>query len=358
MTDLMHAHRQWANRPDDQRFGDLVALQKFTNKVRDASVEQLSRMGDWRVVETEDDDIVVVNSSDEEYDLTNWSFGQMCSRASAPAGYLRNLPANLVARNLNHGIATVAEDVTQVFTQGENVKAWTSERYGRVWNADIVRWLREKTDDTGWKQPLANPPGIFGAPDPEVAKPGGLYASDRDMFVFLIDEDKRIQVGDEDLARGFFLWNSEVGAKSFGLMTFLYRFVCGNNIVWGAENISQRRVRHVGDLADTRALNQLTDVIESFTNESAKEQTEAIKKAMDYKIDKDAAKVVEWIRRRGFTKDVAKEAVENAILEEGGAETLWQVVQGLTAVAREIPMQDKRTELEFAASKLLRLSEV
>jgi hypothetical protein len=97
---------------------------------------------------------------------------------------------------------------------------------------------------------------------------------------------------------------------------------------------------------------------ESFTNESAKEQTEAIKKAMDYKIDKDAAKVVEWIRRRGFTKDVAKEAVENAILEEGGAETLWQVVQGLTAVAREIPMQDKRTELEFAASKLLRLSEV
>jgi hypothetical protein len=178
------------------------------------------------------------------------------------------------------------------------------------------------------------------------------------MFVFLIDEDKRIQVGDEDLARGFFLWNSEVGAKSFGLMTFLYRFVCGNNIVWGAENISQRRVRHVGDLADTRALNQLTDVIESFTNESAKEQTEAIKKAMDYKIDKDAAKVVEWIRRRGFTKDVAKEAVENAILEEGGAETLWQVVQGLTAVAREIPMQDKRTELEFAASKLLRLSEV
>ena len=72
----------------------------------------------------------------------------------------------------------------------------------------------------------------------------GLYASDRDVFMFLIDEDHPIEVRNERLSRGLFIWNSEVGKSSFGLTTFLYRYVCGNHIVWGAENVKEIRIRH------------------------------------------------------------------------------------------------------------------
>ncbi len=49
-----------------------------------------------------------------------------------------------------------------------------------------------------------------------------LYASDRDMFVFLADEDRRIEVAGRSLARGFFVWNSEVGDKTLGAGFFLF----------------------------------------------------------------------------------------------------------------------------------------
>ena len=78
---------------------------------------------------------------------------------------------------------------------------------------------------------------------------------------------------------------------------------------------------------------------------------------MDYDLGhKDASETVTWLRRFGFTKKSAKLAVETAIIEEGGADTLWQVIQGLTAVARDIPMMDERTKMEAAASKLMKLA--
>src|SRR3546814_2102511 len=43
---------------------------------------------------------------------TNWSFGQLCSLVSAPASYLRELPAALAGINLQHGL--VAHRAEQV----------------------------------------------------------------------------------------------------------------------------------------------------------------------------------------------------------------------------------------------------
>jgi len=45
--------------------------------------------------------------------------------------------------------------------------------------------------------------------------PAGIYASDHDMFSFLVNEEYRIDDGsDGGLARGFFVQNSEVGAEN------------------------------------------------------------------------------------------------------------------------------------------------
>ena len=44
--------------------------------------------------------------------------------------------------------------------------------------------------------------------------PAGIYASDHDMFAFLVNEEYRIDDGsDGGLARGFFVQNSEVGPR-------------------------------------------------------------------------------------------------------------------------------------------------
>src|SRR4029077_3736004 len=115
-------------------------------------------------------------------------------------------------------------------------------------------------------------PVEFGNRIPVTKENTPLFASDRDMFVFLADEDRRIEVpdrrngsggsmargvfvldsegGDKTPGLGFFVWNSEVGDKTLGLGFFLFDYVCCNRIVWGADQYTEVRIRHTKGAPD------------------------------------------------------------------------------------------------------------
>ena len=74
--------------------------------------------------------------------------------------------------------------------------------------------------------------GVYN-PDVEISRDTTtLYASDRDVFLFLVDDHNPIEAGrlpdgSPDLYfRGFYCWNSEVGAKTLGMASFYLRAVC------------------------------------------------------------------------------------------------------------------------------------
>ncbi|WP_163070465.1 DUF932 domain-containing protein, partial [Acinetobacter baumannii] len=77
-----------------------------------------------------------------------------------------------------------------------------------------------------------------------------LFMSDRDMFIFLTDPHRPIVVGktkdgmDDVMYRGFIISQSEVGKSSLWLKAFLFRGVCCNRIIWGADNIETVRISH------------------------------------------------------------------------------------------------------------------
>src|SRR5215207_5079578 len=76
------------------------------------------------------------------------------------------------------------------------------------------------------------------------------YASDRDVFVFLVDdlnpiEAGRLPDGSPDLFfRGFYAWNSEVGSRTLGIASFFLRAVCQNRTLWGVEQFEELTIRH------------------------------------------------------------------------------------------------------------------
>jgi hypothetical protein len=60
------------------------------------------------------------------------------------------------------------------------------------------------------------------------------------------------------------------------------------------------------------------------------------------------------LRRRGFSKAETAKVIEAVLTEEGRKpETVFDFVQGITAVARTKPHQDARLDLELRAKKLL-----
>jgi hypothetical protein len=200
-------------------------------------------------------------------------------------------------------------------------------------------------------------PGEFGKEVPVTHENTTLYAGDRDMFVFLADEQNRIEIPNRrsgksgSLARGFFLWNSEVGASSIGLGTFLFDYTCFNRIVWGAEQYKEIRIDHY-ESAPGRWIGELMPALTRYANSSAEPVARAITQAQATRLDDSAAFLTEQ-----FGKHMAARAAEVHFAEEGRpVETLWDAITAVTALARTIRNQDNRVSAERHAGALLDLA--
>lgn len=361
---LMTASNQFMSRPDDQRFASLTDLDAFVRDQRERSRAAVLSSKKIGFTATEDGKGLQMVGRERNGDPTHWSFNQLAGLAAVPAGLLRKQCekglASLAADNLNAGFGVI-RDVDDVGILARDnghmeVAAATGPRYGRVWNADITRSLVERFGDGvsgDWKVP-----GMFGKALPEVTKANTtLYASDRDMFVFLADEEHRIEIPNRrngqsgSLARGFFVYNSEVGSKTLGLEFFLFDYVCCNRIVWGVEEHQKIAIRHTVSAPD-KWLAEITPTLLAYS-ESMVAPVEARIKAAQQRVVDDAR---DFLSKRQFnTKQV--DLILAAHQEEEGRpiETVWDAVTGVTAYAKQVPFTDDRVDLERAGGKLLDL---
>jgi hypothetical protein len=62
----------------------------------------------------------------------------------------------------------------------------------------------------------------------------------------------------------------------------------------------------------------------------------------------------DFLRQRGFSKAETGKIIDAVLVEEGRPpESIFDFVQGITAVARDKPHQDARLDMEAKAKKLL-----
>jgi len=351
--ELLTAHDQWKTRPTDQRFQTLAALKASVEGRRRRAREVAINLTDLRFT-APNETAITIGVRSQEAIPSNWAFGQLASHLKAPAGYLRSLPAPLARQCLQHGIGHApAREATRLLLETDDggeettLRAATSLTYGRIWDSEVVEMVEQIVQYTD---------GRFFNPKEWSGTPSGLYASDRDVFLFLIDGGSLVDGGGErdQLFRGFFTWNSEVGSATFGLTTFLFRQVCGNHIIWGAEDVKTVKIRHTGQ-APSRFAQEVRPALLSYVNASAKQTEETIKQAKVLLLPDTREERIAWLTERGFTKAEAQGGIAAAEREEGDGRTLWQVVNGLTAYAREYAYLDARVDLERRAGKLMHL---
>jgi hypothetical protein len=232
-------------------------------------------------------------------------------------------------------------------------RCMTGTGYGRIYDHAVAKSVMAVNEDGRWKVPAAT----YATANPRRATT--IYASDRDIFIFLVDPDNPIEVPRPDggepelLFRGFYVWNSEVGSKTFGIAWFLYRFVCDNRMIWGMQDFHELRIRHTSG-GPERFLREGKPLLEKYAGASTKEQTDVFRRAMVKEVGKDDDAATDWLRRNSFNLKEAQRIVAKAKEEEGKARTVWDLVQGGTALARGIGNADVRLELETKASNLLK----
>lgn len=338
MSNLYDASKQWAMRPPDERFNDLESLHSFTKERKDNSSERVVKVNNQDIIQEQDGSLSYRDTINSR--LSNWAFSQLCQSASVPARYLRTLPPSMARDCLGHSVGQ-SKNEFKILTRSNGIQvaaAFTGPKYGRIWDSDIVSKVMESVRASDWKTPG-----------------GGLYASDRDVFIFMINDRDPIRIGDAELGQGFFCWNSEVGSASFGLTTFLYNYVCANHIVWGVENVKELRIIHRKNAFEhfqNFAIPKLNELVSSKENESRIK--EVVSKAMFGKIANDLDGTLDYFKNKPFTKSEITNAWETGIKENNDVTTPWGLLQGFTAHARSIPHMNQRVNLERRASVLLK----
>ncbi|MDX2277746.1 MAG: DUF932 domain-containing protein [Hyphomonadaceae bacterium] len=370
----MELSNQWYRRPADERFLSLSSLEAHVRARAEASVTlplkskaiECYAPEPEKIEDTHVFKIILPDGSEAE--PTHFSFGQLAGLAGAPAGYLRTMPSQITKDALNYGLRFIrrVEDVKLYVRPGEDLRAITGNDYGRIYDHEVVEAVRQVagdgTGDTRWKIP-----GVMDwrtmIYDPNVAPTldsTTLYSSDRDVFIFLVDDRNPIVVGkarngeDDVMFRGFYFKNSEVGAGSCKLGFFYLRGLCENRIMWGVEGFEELTLRHSKN-APARFVAEAIPAMRAMAERSSTKLIEAVQAAKEAVVAKDDDSALDWLKARtalsvGQQKKVL-ELVEQE--EQTHARSVWDMAQGITALARSIPHQDDRFAMEKIAGGLL-----
>jgi hypothetical protein len=373
------AAREYANRPKDERYDSPAAMLQAAEHDRAHSREISYNTRDLSVLEASDDGRTGAYASNSEIttlrlqspkgtaSFTHWSFGQLARMVGAPASYLRELPPAIAADALNFGLhdqlghATDAKLLVKANGIAPIVRACTSETYGRVWDSELYgATLETLGSQAGWD----TPPTWSG-------EPAGAYRGDRDSFLILTNggsivrdpslADARVSgsastsaTPGDGMFRGIMIRNSEVGACSISIDLILYRYICGNHMLWGAMYDQRFKRRHVGEHARRDAIRTIYSAARKWAQTPASTDEQIIRGLIDREIAHTRDAVIDELRGLGATREQATAAYDTCEqTETASPRSFWGAAQGLTRVSQASGYQDGRLELDQLAAAIL-----
>jgi hypothetical protein len=389
---------QWATRPVSERFWSVQELRDYSKQQFDFS-EELSVQNDDLLVacappkidtsieckgrEKHDALDLLLFAGERSALLNHWSFGQLCTRLGAPANYFRTLPAEEATRLMNFELERHGGGKVMVWMNrgqsGSTALAFTSNKYRRIPSYEVCEALLSLPSE--WRVPPARPsvadPRARPATANDILKgnkmglsvkegdliaPAGVYGDDRSMFVFMVNEERPIEVSQQEiLYRGFYVQNSEVGHSALAVTVFDYVTVCGNHIIWGCRNVQECRIRHIGERESVAGkFQEAFGKIREFSNADTSRERSWIAAVRSKTLGKDREAVVDFVHEKGIlSRRMAEEAWDCAEAHceiHGAPNTAWGFASGMTRLSQRSNYADVRNELDRSAHKVLALA--
>lgn len=354
----------WAHRPGDDTFDTVEGLMEHTAKmfessrVSDAAIEHLKVGTPGYSMRPGQDNLYLIKDDAKAARFTNFSFNQFCQTIGARAGEWRKYPASLAQVPLTWKAENCDRKDVKLLVRldEENLyecRAVNSPTYGRIWNHELAVAVHNHVD-----------PDVWTVPSRETSfhiHTGFITTNDRKAFVFLVNEGNPIMMPgvDKPLYRGFYAWNSEVGDGTCGIAEFLFNQACANRVIVGLSEFKELCIRHTSGAPD-RWVKDAVPSLDEYVNTSTEKIVERIAKSKEKNVAKDEKGALEWMQSRGFTKVFSKAAIDSAREEERGADpkyspfSVWNLIQGASAEAREKRNNDDRVALEVQAGRLMK----
>lgn len=342
----------WLHREPDQEFNNFDDMLPYLEQIKFLSESTTVKNREIQLLAPEKPEtreelnqLAVSIDGASPIGMSHWSFSQLCGLAKAPSGFMRALPSQLVRDNLLY-MLHYSRDIESVmaYSDRSKVKAFTGPSYGRVDDYEIALAVSKLISDDGRWEPA----------DQHM----GFRATDRSLNIFLIDKQNPIIVGktkngdDDILYRGLRISNSETGACSLSVEAFIFRNYCLNGMIFGLKDSERVSIRHSKN-APYRWAEELRPAIESYANQDNSSLVERVDAAKKSEIGYVDEQVIGWLKTRGFNAAQQKNIMQRCEEEEGKpARTIWDITQGITAVARDIEYVDERATMERLGGKI------
>jgi len=358
------AHREYANRPKDERYASVADLIAAAEKDRALSVEREYNVKDLQI--GADHDTLMLQSPKGQASFSHWAFGQFCRMLSAPASYLRTLPAAIAASALNYGISeTPVGTRSTLLVKAPNgsplpiIRSATSDTYGRLWDCQLYDAMQRQIFDgkSGSGKSWILPPTWTG-------ESAGAYRGDRNSFVIQVDGGSIVpnpsqstdgrDKGSRGMNRGVLVSNSEVGERSVTIECIYFDAVCGNHLLMGAAIDRTYRRRHVGTRVLRDTLMEIAKIARTWTSQSTERDTAIIRSLVDHELAHTKETVIDELQAIGFSKADATEAYRLAETTESvSPRSFWGLASGATRLSQATEYQDERFLIDQLAGKIL-----
>lgn len=121
----------------------------------------------------------------------------------------------------------------------------------------------------------------------------------------------------------------------------------------GVEDFEEIAIRH-SKYAASRFAHEAAPALARFADSSPRPFIEGIRTAGERIVARSDEDRSDFLRKRGFSKAETAKIIERVLAEEGHPPaSIFDFVQGITAVARDKPQQDARLDMEGKAKKLM-----
>ena len=341
MATLKKASYQLFSRPNDERFDDFDSFYQHCDRRKEESETHWKAPSE--VIPTRGNrDLGLKLTGDRLYSLNDWSFGQTCQLAEVKKETVNRLRTETAAQVLLETIPNGPKPF-QILTRGDTVRSIHGVSYTRLFDSDILELVIDEALDF-----TPPPKGFNGAT--------GLCAGEQDMFAFLIDDTSWVDIGGEQFAPGFFIWNSEVGRRTVGIETFWYQRICANHIVWDATEVVSYSRKHTANVVE--AVDDIRLLLRRLvqTRDRRKDSfAKSIGKAMTTSLGSTQEDVLKAISGFGIGMNYIKEAIETMATQSAGF-TVFGAVDSLTRITGRITNAGDRAEQDLKIGQLLSLA--
>jgi hypothetical protein len=342
MVNLTKASRELFSRTPDERFSSFDTLLAHCQQQKERSTEFWQVSQNLRIEQQADGlRLRLEDTEDVNLSLSDWSFSQLCKLCGVHKETVNKISSETASRVFRDTMPHSRKPL-QVYAAADTALAVHGSTYSRLFDAEVLEAVREAAPDF-----TPPPAGLGGAT--------GLYAGEQDMFAFGIDPNGWVEIGGENFAPGFFVWNSEVGRRSVGVQTFWYQEICQNHIVWDAIEVVELKRRHIGNVQE--ALDDVRGAIAQLVKKRDERRdsfASGIRLAMETPFGSDAEEVHKLLGKHGISSRLAEQVVQ--LVGDRAPYTVFGVVDALTRIAGRYENAGDRLIVDQKAASLLSLT--